>query len=88
MRVAVARRHRVPSPRDEYLALLRHLLGLFLTHGSTQQVRAAQRVAGKHLRDLHHLLLVQDDAVGFFKHRLQVGVQVVNVCLLLSACGL
>ena len=43
--------------------LLRHLLGLLLTHRATQQVRAAERVAGEHLRDLHDLLLIQDHAI-------------------------
>ena len=49
---------------DEDGALLGHLLGLLLAHRAAQQVRAAERVAGQHLRDLHHLFLVQDHAVG------------------------
>jgi hypothetical protein len=56
---------------------LRHLLGLLLAHRAAQQVGAAERVAGQHLRDLHHLLLVQDDAVGRLQHRLEARVRVV-----------
>ncbi len=42
------------------------LLDLF-THGPAQQVSAAQRIVRHDLRDLHHLFLVDDDALGFFK---------------------
>ena len=72
---ATPRRHRAV---DEDGALLRHLLGLLLAHGAAQQVGAAERVAGQHLRDLHDLLLVQDHAVGRLQDRLQVRVQVVD----------
>ncbi len=64
---------------DENTALLGHLLGLLLAHRTTQQVGAAQRVAGKHLRDLHHLFLVQDDAVGRLEYRFEDGVQVIDL---------
>jgi hypothetical protein len=60
------------------LALLGHLLGLLLAHRPPQQVGAAQRVAGQHLRDLHHLLLIEDHAVGRFEHRLQARMQVAH----------
>ena len=63
---------------DEDAALLGHLLGLLLAHRAAQQVGAAQRVAGQHLRDLHHLLLVQDHAIGRRQDRLQVRVQIVD----------
>ena len=59
-------------------ALLRHLLGLFLAHRATQQVGAAERVAGQHLRDLHDLLLVQDHAVGRLQNLLQARMQIVD----------
>ncbi len=59
-----SRTPRATAPLDEDGALLRHLLGLLLAHRPAQQVGAAERVAGEHLRDLHDLLLVEDDAVG------------------------
>ena len=49
---------------DERALLLRHLLGLLLAHRAAQEVGAAERVARERLRDLHDLLLVDDDAVG------------------------
>ena len=49
---------------DERLALLLHLLHLLLAHRPAQQIRRPQRVAGQQLRGLHHLLLVNQDAVG------------------------
>ena len=49
---------------DEDALLLRHLLGLLLAHRAAEQVGAAERVARELLGDLHHLLLVDDDAVG------------------------
>jgi hypothetical protein len=64
---------RSTAPSTKIAALLRHLLGLLLAHRAAQQVGAAERVAGEHLRDLHHLLLVQDDAVGRLQHRLERG---------------
>ena len=62
----------------ELAALLGHLLGLLLAHRAAQQVGAAERVAGQHLRDLHHLFLVEDHAVGRREHRLQRGMQIVD----------
>ena len=35
-----------------------------LAHGAAQHVGFAERIAGQLLRDLHHLFLVDDDAVG------------------------
>ena len=58
---------------DEALALLGHLLGVLLAHGAAQQVGFAQRVAGQAVGDLHHLFLVDDDAVGLFEQLLQLG---------------
>jgi hypothetical protein len=60
----------------ELAALLRHFLGLLLAHRAAQQVGAAQRIAGQHLGDLHHLFLVHDHAVGRRQHRLQRGVRI------------
>ena len=69
---------RAVAPSTKIARCLRHLLGLLLAHRAAQQVGAAERVAGQHLRDLHHLLLVQDHAVGRLQDRLQVGMQVVD----------
>ena len=60
-------------------ALLGHLLGLLLAHGAAQQVGPAERIAGQDLGDLHHLLLVEDDAVGGLEHRLQVRVRIGDI---------
>ncbi len=48
----------------EPAALLLHLTADFLSHCATQQIGLTERVAGKDLRRLHHLLLVDDDAEG------------------------
>ena len=45
-------------------AVFHHFFGFFLTHGATQQVRAAERVAADNLRRLHHLFLIHHNAVG------------------------
>ena len=52
----------------EFLAVLGHFLGLLLAHRAAQQVGAAERVAAQDLRGLHHLLLVDHDAVGLAEH--------------------
>src|SRR5262249_54318420 len=49
---------------DEDALLLRHLLGLLFAHRAAEEVGAAERIAGERLRDLHDLLLVNDDAIG------------------------
>ena len=51
---------------------------VLLAHGLAQDVGLAQRVAGHHLGDLQHLLLVDDDAVGLLQDRLQHLVQAVD----------
>ncbi|MNM09966.1 hypothetical protein D3C81_200840 [compost metagenome] len=58
-------------PIFETAALLGHLNRVLFTHRTTQHVRAAQRIAGQHLGNLHDLFLVQDDAIGRFQHRLK-----------------
>ena len=58
---------------DKSLALLRHLLGLLLAHRAAEQVGVAQRVACEPVCDLHDLLLVDDDAVGFCQDFFQLG---------------
>ena len=63
---------------DEPLALLGHLRGLFLAHGAAQDVGLPERVSGHDLGDLHHLFLVDDDAVGLLEHRLQLRQRVLH----------
>ena len=61
---------------DEGRALRVHLRLDLLAHRAAQQVGAAERVAGEHLRRLHHLFLVDEDAVGFgedaFEQRVRI----------------
>ena len=54
---------RSTAPVDEALALLVHLGADLLAHGAAQKVGFAERIAGQLLRDLHHLFLVDDDAL-------------------------
>ena len=58
---------------DEMLALILHLLADLLAHRAAQQVGVAEREAGKDLRGLHHLLLIDDDAEGLLQDRLELG---------------
>ncbi|MNZ00512.1 hypothetical protein D3C78_171080 [compost metagenome] len=60
-------------------ALLGHLLRLFLTHRTTQHIRAAKGIAGKLLGNLHHLFLVQDNTVRWLKNRFQALMLPLNV---------
>ena len=63
---------------DEALLLRRHLLLDLLAHGAPKQVGLAEREAGEHLGDLHHLLLVDDDAVGLAEDRRDHVVQALD----------
>ena len=62
----------------EHAAVLGHLLGLLLAHRAAQQIGLAQRVAGEHLSNLHHLLLIQDDPVGRLENGFELRVQVLD----------
>ena len=77
------------APVDEALALRVHLGVDLLAHGAAQQVGFAERIAGQHLRDLHHLLLVDDDAVGLLQDRLEHRMEVLRllVAVLAGAVG-
>ena len=55
----------------EGLALQDHLLELLFAHGPTEQVGSPEGVAGQDLRRLHHLLLINQDPVGFTGDGLQ-----------------
>ncbi len=61
---------------DEVAALRRHLLLVFLAHGAAQDVGLAETVAGEIARDLLHLFLIGDDAVGRREDRLELRMQV------------
>ena len=50
---------------DEDLALGLHLGSDLLAHGAAQEIGGAETVARHFLGDLHHLFLVDHDAVGF-----------------------
>ena len=45
--------------------VLGHFFGLLFAHCSAQQIRATQRVSTQELSDLHDLLLIHHDAIGF-----------------------
>ena len=55
-------------PFGKNLAVFHHFFGFFLTHGTAQQVRTAQRIATNHLCSLHDLFLIHHNAVGRFQH--------------------
>ena len=61
---------------DEAGALRLHFAADFLAHGAAQQVGLAERIAGQDLRRLHHLFLIDDDAVGLAQDRLELGMDV------------
>ena len=52
-----------------------HRLLQLLTHRAAQQVRAAKRVSRHLLRDLHHLFLINDDALGLVEDMVDGRVQ-------------
>ena len=63
---------------NENRPVFNHFLRDLLTHGSTQQIRAAQGIAGKRLRQLHYLLLVYNHTVGRLKDRFQTFVLILR----------
>ena len=64
---------------DEARALRLHFRADLLAHGAAQQVGFAERIARQHLRGLHHLFLIDDDAVGLAQDRLELGMDVVGL---------
>ena len=63
---------------DEALALRVHLGLDLLAHRAAQQVGVAERVARQDLRGLHHLFLIDEDAVGLGKDAFELGVRVLD----------
>ncbi len=45
--------------------LLVHFFADFFTHRAAQKISFTERIAGKHLCDLHHLFLINDNALRF-----------------------
>ena len=66
---------------DEALALRVHLGLDLLAHRAAQHVGFAERIAGQDLGDLHHLLLVDDDAERLLQNLLDLRVDVVGLLL-------
>ena len=64
---------------DEAVALRLHFLADLLAHGAAQQIGFAERIAGQHLRDLHHLFLIDDDAEGLAQDRFDLRMDVVGL---------
>ena len=58
---------------DEALALLGHLIQLLFAHGAAQEIGFPEGIARQAVRDLHYLLLVDDDAVGLLQEQFQFG---------------
>ena len=67
------------------LALRRHLFGIFLAHGAAQDIGIAHGITGEHLRGLHDLLLIDDDAVGVFENRFEQRMQIFDFFLAVFA---
>ena len=63
---------------DKLALVLLHLTFLLLAHGAAQQVRFTQGITGQLLGDLHDLLLVDHDSVGFLQNRLQFHMGEIN----------
>ena len=59
--------------------------GSLLAHRLAQQVGFAEREAGDHVRDAHHLFLIRDDAVGVGQNRLELRQLVLHLGLALLA---
>ena len=68
-------------PLKKQLALRLHFGRDLLAHRAAQQIGAAEAVAGQHLGDLHDLLLVGHDAIGFLQDPLERRVQVIGLLL-------
>ena len=56
---------------EEFLALRGHLVAILFAHGAAQDIGFAEGKSGQAIGDLHDLLLIKNDAVGFFQDFLQ-----------------
>src|SRR5271157_614952 len=68
---------------QEFGALCGHLLFFLLAHGAAENVRFPERETRQTIGDLHHLFLIEDDAVGFFEDVLELREFVGDFCLAL-----
>jgi hypothetical protein len=82
-----ARRSRWLAPLLELRALLGHQLADLLAAGLAQVVGLGERVAGELLRDPHHALLVDHQAVRVAEDLLGVGVEVLDRLAAVLAVG-
>ena len=75
----------LPATGDEVDPFLGHLLLVLLAHGATQEVGLSEAVAGEQVGRLLDLLLVNEDAVGFFGHLFEERMIVIDLHLALLA---
>ena len=66
------------TPFDELRALLLHDVRLLLAHGAPEKVGLAEGVPGEYGGALHHLLLVEDDAVGLAQHAFEQRMEILH----------
>ncbi len=78
----------LPAPLQKVGALLRHHVGLFLTHGPADQIGLAVAVAPQLPANLHHLLLVDDAAVGNLQNGAELFGEVGNVLRVMAAVNI
>ena len=65
--------------------LFLHFLDLLFAHRTAQHIGGTKRVTGEHLRGLHDLLLINQNAVGLLGDRLEQRVRVIDLHLAMSA---
>ena len=63
---------------DKDIALLYHLLHIFLAHGTTDDVRLSERITSQFSKDCHYLFLINHTTVGRLKNRFEQRVQIGN----------
>ena len=68
-----------PCPLDELVAVALHQFDLLLTHRLAQVVGIVHRESCEHVGDLHHLFLVNDDAVGGVEDRFESRMKIFNL---------
>src|SRR3546814_13740600 len=56
-----------------------HLRLNLLAHRAAQQIGFAKRIARQYLGGLHHLFLIDEDAVGLAQHRLQQRMRIFDL---------
>ena len=71
----------------EQRTLFLHYLDLLFTHRPAQQVRTPEGVAGQNLGRLHHLFLINQNAVGFLRDRLEQRMRVFDFHLAVTAAN-